>query len=1437
MLKINQKVYLALVLGLLWLLRTLSASAAELNLPDVPLFIEGSKTTLLQLVMQRDNKLFFEAYPSYEDINGDGILDTTFKPHEIDYYGYFDSHFCYQSFGDHLEPISKSADKKCTGSWSGDFLNYMSMTRMDVLLTALYGGKRVVDTSSETRLRRAFVPWENHTWGIEYESEAVSGYLISEYTPLPEPLSGKRHLIATNNIKRNAVPYIRIRRDSSERIWHWVDKERSQGDGYADQEVIIDVTVCKTGFLEQFCKLYPDGNYKPIGLLHEYGENDAMLFSMLSGSFNNNMQGGVLRQTMGSFGSKEINAQNGTFTGNDGIVTTMNRLQIPNEFIANTVQRDCRWISSRAMRNGECKAWGNPIAEMMYEGMRYFSGSQQPTPEFDTSGFMDARLGLAPAAWDDPYSTDKPYGQCSGAYQLVISDPSPSFDGDQLPGSDFGAFTSTTLGDLHVGQLADMISSNEDALPGLKFIGETSDNQDRAPTPKMVTTFRDIRGQAPEAPHRQGSYYAPSVAYYGNTNDIHPNAPGKQTVGNFTLALGSPLPSIDVDVDGGKMKFAPFARTIMGCGTNHDYKPTNAIVSFTVESVAPTTGSVRVSYEDMEQGADNDQDAIARYSYEVVGNEVKMTVDSLSASGCFIQHMGFSVSGSTQDGVYLVVRDSDTSPAADPDYLLDVPPGELPGGNWEDGAALPLTSTIIFTAATTPAAQVLPSPLWYAAKWGGFKDANEDGIPQTNEWDANFDGTPDNYFPVTDPSRMLSTMRTVFQQITETAGAASAVAASSGSLRTGDKIYRSQFVSGLWTGDVESYSIDLTGEIATTPDWSAKEALKQQVASGDREILTYNPVSGQGIPFRWPLNIATTASDELSAWQLAALSVNPVSGQIDDKGGDRVRFIRGEAVDNFRLRDDFLGDIVHSNPLLVGPPTYYYPDDWGDGADENAKPYSDFAREHRYRQRVVYVGANDGMLHAFDAGSWNGNEYGNGDGSELFGYIPSPVYPNLPELTSQSYNHKNFVDTTPTAADVFINDNWRTVLIGGLRGGGQGIYALDVTEPDTISEQSAAQSVLWEFTDEQDQGVGFTYSSPVIARMANGKWAAIMANGYNNSAVQVGHRRGGGWSSIIIVDIESGDKVRKLHPLNEECRGNRIEPNGVAQPTAVDIDNDNMIDWIYAGDLNGCVYAFDVRDTNPSRWKWGELKHKAVDDNGRSAPITAPIVVGSHPTGEGVMLYFGTGKYLERNDQNPSQTGRRIYALWDRGPGSDTVNLTRIAGGNMLQQWIENETLQPIDFDNDGTADTAASIRTITQEPIDWNVHEGWYLNLEYQGQHGEQVLASPILRDGKLLVVTHIPTGDECVPDQDGWFMVFDARSGAMLTDSQIDLNGDGKRNDGSVAGVSGLVNPHASPTIVAAETADVLLSQTSTNPELVSTTLHTSFRSGRLTWKELEP
>lgn len=695
----------------------------------------------------------------------------------------------------------------------------------------------------------------------------------------------------------------------------------------------------------------------------------------------------------------------------------------------------------------------------------------------------------------------------------------------------------------------------------------------------------------------------------------------------------------------------------------------------------------------------------------------------------------------------------------DPDYHLDVPPGESPGGNWQDSEALPLISELTFRPSDTPAAEVLRSPLWYAAKWGGIDDQNNDGLPQTNEWDSDGDGDPDNYFPVTDQTRMVETLGSVFDQISEVSAAATAVGVTGGSLNTGSRIYETSFRSAEWYGDLSSHAISLTGVVESDPEWQVNDALTPQIRDDEREILTYKPSTGIGVPFRWPADALAPKADEMDIQQTTLLSLNPIDNSLDALGADRLRWLRGEEVRGFRKRTKPLGDIIHSSPQLVGPPSYRYPDDWGQGEPESSAPYSTFGRANADRDRVVFVGANDGMLHAFDAGSLSDDGWSAGSGEEIFAYVPSSVYVELPELPSERYGHKYYVDATPRVGDALIDDEWRTVLLGGLGRGGQGVYALNVTDASNIDEDSAEDAVLWEFTDADDADLGYTFTSPLIARMHNGRWAAVFGNGYNNN-VPDDHTSGDGQSALFIVDLEDGTLLAKL----KTGEGSVATPNALAPPTAVDLDNDNVVDIIYAGDLAGNVWKFDVSAKSPSKWKLiDERLFQTQDGSGNVAPITTSLAVGRHPTGEGVLVYIATGKYLEPVDQKARTAHNRIYALWDSEPFEKANLLTELTSENLLEQSITTETSRSYDSNADGTLDAVVQVRESTREQIDWEEHTGWYLDLSHGGDHvGEQVVSAPMLRENRLIVSTQIPNGDECPPIQDGWLMLFDAHPAA---------------------------------------------------------------------------
>ncbi len=872
----------------------------------VPPFLSISVAPLVMLVMSRDQKLYVAAYDDASDLNGDGKIDVGYQPN-IDYYGYFDSYkyYSYSSTGKRFVPVGTTANKKVpAGScWSGDFLNYLTMSRMDCIRKVLYGGSRSTDSATETVLERTYIPQDEHTWGKEYTSVAKDGYDIRDYTPLALPVAGTRHLFASTTLSENGEPLLRVLPNNIHRIWEWVGKKSPEADNslenagpcytsspvthadfdnlisqfvnanhlqgsqtsgaidggtnpfgssayYLDvftgriniatggtysfavdgddaEEVIIDGQVvaghygthgpcnCQThwgsiplasgshavvfrhqqsgagaywclywkgpdsanswqmvpavkysGLVQSFydvttppsiisdyvvrvqvadasmpetnCKLYPSGGYKPVGLLQRNGESDRMYFGLMTGSYTKNTSGGVLRKNIGTI-RDEIDSSTGQFTALNGIIRTIDRLRIIDyDYASYAYDHDCGWIATHPLQEGQCRMWGNPLAEMMYETLRYYAGKAGPTAAFTYDGtnasLDDNRLGLPLPPWVNPYDRNTGHGSCAQPIMLVISDISPNYDTDQLPGSPFNTF-SGDLPKLDVGTLADLISTVQ-GDNGLHFIGVSGTAEDGACSSKNVNGFGWIRGLCPDEPTKQGGYYSASVAFFGRSEDINAAASGAQKVLTYTVGLAPPLPEIKIPVGGKRITLVPFAKSVGNLGINPArgaFQPTNTVAKVFVDKLDPghpAYGKFRVNFEDQEQGADFDMDAIVAYENQVLdaagkpvsdpanGTSVQVTLTSEYADGGTIQHVGYIISGTTQDGTYLDVRDFDTNPGTDIDYYQDTPPGKLPNTgagdiNWADGADLPLITSRTFTpSAAGASATLLKNPLW-----------------------------------------------------------------------------------------------------------------------------------------------------------------------------------------------------------------------------------------------------------------------------------------------------------------------------------------------------------------------------------------------------------------------------------------------------------------------------------------------------------------------------------------------------------------------------------------------------------------------------------------------------------------------------------------------------------------------------------------------------
>jgi len=428
--------------------------------------------------------------------------------------------------------------------------------------------------------------------------------------------------------------------------------------------------------------------------------------------------------------------------------------------------------------------------------------------------------------------------------------------------------------------------------------------------------------------------------------------------------------------------------------------------------------------------------------------------------------------------------------------------------------------------------------------------------------------------------------------------------------------------------------------------------------------------------------------------------------------------------------------------------------------------YSAFATTNANRQKMVYVGANDGMLHGFDAGTANTK------GQERFAYVPNAVFPSLIELTKPSYNHRFYVDGTPTVGDAFYNGAWHTVLVGSLNKGGKSIFALDVTSPSSFTEANAPNILRWEFTHAD---LGLTYSRPVIAKMNDGKWYAIFGNGYNNTqgAAPISSN---GKASLFIVDIETGALVKQILTT----AGSTATPNGLATAAVVDVDRDYKVDFAYAGDLLGNMWKFDLRSANPSSWAVayaGAPLFVAKDSTGATQPITERPEVGRGPKGNGLMVLVGTGKFMELGDKSPTQT-QTFYGVYDKNTmvaGTDVLPSTSPTLRSVLtQQSIIAE--QNFSFTTAAGTTVSFPMRVTTANTVGTN--RGWYMDFlspNAPTYRGEMQVSNPVLRNGRVVFTTLIPDPDPCSGGGTSWLMEMEALSGSRLTESPFDPNDDG--------------------------------------------------------------
>lgn len=1352
-----------------------------------PPFLSSYVPPQVLFTLGKDHKFYYPAYNDASDINNDGQLETGYQ-HSFDYYGYFDSAKCYNYSSGVFVPYGITSDKycsstnctsssgasiDCSGKFSGNFLNWVAMSRADVVKMVIYGGYRTSDNNGTNyaELSGEYIPQDGHIWGKEYlGSDAAKLF--------PGGVAGQRALFCVNGISTSNIAQLKILPDVTAvsgvtvsgglRAWHWINVDGNtaicgdgkvdlDGNGVSDNATLtnrtnynVSVRVCdpSSGYNSvgdwetKHCRNYStatpqdaNGPWRPVGLMQIYGEGSknnkvcsmdmatscttdnnctgngqcvdsaGMFFGLIAGSFKNPRAGGYLRKAIYSM-NEETNdngiLQTSASSGKGILMKSIEAMKCPTSYPLNTHT-------------------GNPMAEIMYEGLRYWAGKTSATADFianiSTGSGGDNGYYAIMAPWDAPATL---YPTCSIPFNLVFSDVYNSYDHDQVPGSTF-ASVSGDLTDFNATTLANTIWSNENLGTSLvtgEYGTTAGSNTDGRCGGKSDTNLKlgNIKGLCPAEGDQSGAYYPVAAALYG-----HNYMKSKMSTPNvltYVVAFNSNVPEIKVATNSGKsVLVAPYGKSVSGsygwsCSTtNTDFVVTSVTtaggttaknLSFTPKTSAsscPTLSQVsfyvleteydasnnlkyikyRVATDDL-GGGDFDLDMLTEYTVcahgasnsacsALTSDQVSVKTERIYSSAGNPAALGFTVSGvGSESGTYMVVQHTSSPPS---------------GSGWAGNQLTTSSASLTFTASGS--ATLPKPPLWYAAKYGGFKDSDGDGLPYTdstcslaltntsrnakcNEWSSKVAGVPDTYFEVSNPSQMEQRLRDALDAILARVSSGTAASILNNSEGSGASLLQAVFypkkdfnnnTEASWIGEMHNmwyyidpylkltsiredtngdYKLDLREDrIAQFVFDSSQNKTSVQLyedANGDGSPDTSSPVdtvepdkvkslwkAGRKL---WERNLSsvprtiytrtgistldstTTGLSTFSAAAYTAASSTDkttlksfLQSSSDTESTNIIKYIHGfdskeinsTTPPNYRNRTVTitacgltdtpgcsrpwkLSDIVSSTPKIVSNVSLNSfalstPNGYGDTS------YKNFTQTSTYKTRgMVFVGGNDGMLHAFKlgilkelSGKFLKAQFNNSSGvlatsaddlgREEWSFIPKHALPYLTYLKDPNYCHVSYVDKTSTIVDINIEkpascasgtnywdcvkpsdgSNWRTILIGGSGTGGaakwngDSTYTAPTDSVKTPVKGTAATDSLgfssyfaldvtnpttptfkWEFpgTSSALQQLGYSTTGPAIVRIS-----AKIKDGSGNDTTNPDHTRNGRWFAVF----------------------------------------------------------------------------------------------------------------------------------------------------------------------------------------------------------------------------------------------------------------------------------------------------------------------------------
>lgn len=1561
-----------------------------------PLSQQFSNDPMVMLALASDHQLFIRAYNEYDDLDDDGQPDSGYS-HNFEYVGYFDNKKCYSYSDGVFSPTATTPTaagdrdilQYCPGNeWSGNFLNWLTMTRADIVRLVLYGGYRSTDTATETILERAYLPSDAHSFAKYYAGEDINSlmgegdlggvpsctgntnlcrgvtfcntsrpvdgnHLSHERQGATQPPllrvvkgnyslwgSGERYQCLTSrndgNLNEGPAPGTggELQVNGVGTQGKNVDEPHQQVLGLAIHNVSpranqvsdfnVRVRVCGENSENgtHKCKSYGQSR-KPIGVLQDVGGDGAIKFGLMTKGYNTNKSFGVLRKNISSF-ADEIN-QDGTFkvspvgelyqtpqTVSESIVGTLNALRLidyrynynaygnwRDNYFKGTYLRltrdqfgddawgpednqadnrynfrnpinppyDCTWGRTR-FENGECRNWGNPFSELMAEAYRYLAGA--PNARVTNASRLDNGLipGLTVAEWNPPTRAPAPNApnanvdlSCVNMNVLAFNASAVSYDGDELVEETTSSlFGIENAADNHsIADLTKNLGDLEGITGGMYFVGSTGGSGDNQQcTAKVITNLADVRGTCPDAPRLEGSYLVSGLAHFVKTRDMLPHVPGKNTISTYGVKLAGDLPSVEIA-----------GATVIPACRNEDDEGNCALVDFRKlpsPEDQPDTDFYFVSWEDSEQGGDYDQDLNGVIGIKVQGNQLIVSTQIYQVSTTKRMSFGYVVSGVDSNGYHAPSQASTTTTLNLPNPpIITITRHCISGDRVTCNGGKASKSFTLSHNPSVASGAMLKDPLWYATKWGGFKDSNTRGnaIPSPDldsEWKGS-DGNPFGYTLVRNPAdlseRLSESIKGLIKRPASGAGAAVASNTLTGEGLLLQAAYKPEVVADndavSWVGILNGLFFDSFGNIredsngnqmlddadnivqiyydeaasdtlirrmpfsenietipsdsiisglpleSIKPVWSARDELAKlsneqksiqrtysSSAGNGRYIFTSIDQSGEGgvvdgittnsnvVDFVASVFDGSNTVDGLGSENYKLLGV------ASEAAGDVVNFIRGvEGIEGFRNRTVnysgsgakpwILGDIVHSTPAVVGRPSDGYNVSYSD------QTYTAFRNKYLNRRQVAYVGANDGMLHAFNMGIYNEmnrsfTPSGHPLGAELWAYVPYNLLPHLKWLTQPNYSHVYYVDSTVKAYDVNIFPStgaegrhpygWGTIIVVGMRFGG-GEYTVNI-DGEAGARKLRSAYMIFDVTDPEDkpkliaeitdEDMGFTMAEPELVHFRQGK----DAGGF----LGVGDLRRNDWYLVFgngPTNLDKGisDKPAKLFYLNLKRVNEGLIPvtvsasNGhVGGLRVVDWNGDYQDDQLYIsvvgdginGNLGSLRYAplsanNVVATVNPL------LMQGVAPVN---APFSAPVLpVRNLETGD-FWVFAGTGRLLVSDDLENDYQGFYYGIKVNQGEGGAFESVSTSEMYDVTGHSLYEKTVFGLTVVTDARGVQLGTLEDFQQNQIDIDGNKGWYRRFSRSNE--SNFVPTSLFRTA-LLVNTYTPGISDCEP------------------------------------------------------------------------------------------